>query len=260
MLSDREPRRRRGDPRPDEGEGPVLLEHEGRNRRRPPRPVPGRADTTPGGIGSARRIACELLRRCAARIAIGRLSATDVALRGTTRPRAAAALDRALRQAQLTDRLAAVEEHRFFDIRTPSSGTRGGRRRRRAIGASTCAIASGTQCGRRRRGADRPRCVPGSQQLLQRHVRVGRGCSARRGGLLGRQQVARGDVAHVDQVEAGVDVGGEPAGEEVDDDLPCRRRLDVAVADGCRGADHHHRQPRAQAASTSRSASSLLRL
>ena len=51
-----------------------------------------------------------------------------------------------------------------------------------------------------------------------------------------------GDVAHVDQVEAGVDIRGEPAGQEVDDDLSRRRRLDVAVADGRRGTDHHHRQ------------------
>ena len=69
------------------------------------------------------------------------------------------------------------------------------------------------------------------EQLLQRQVAVGEDVALADASAFGGQQVPRGDVADVDQVEAGVDVRRESARQEVDDNLSGRRRLDVPVAD-----------------------------
>jgi hypothetical protein len=55
--------------------------------------------------------------------------------------------------------------------------------------------------------------------------------------FLGGEDVADGDIADVDPVEAGVEVGGHFAVEEVDDDAAGGGGFDVAGADGSAGID-----------------------
>ena len=44
-----------------------------------------------------------------------------------------------------------------------------------------------------------------------------------------------GAILHVDEVEAGIQVGGHPAVQKIDDDLAGRRRLDVQCPTGVDG-------------------------
>ena len=51
------------------------------------------------------------------------------------------------------------------------------------------------------------------------------------------EEVALGNVSHVDEVEAGFDVGGHFATEEAQDDVACGSRFDVVGADGGGGVN-----------------------
>src|SRR6516165_1149943 len=70
------------------------------------------------------------------------------------------------------------------------------------------------------------------ENLAQRHVLTAENVALTDAPALERQQVARGDIIDVHDVEAGVYIGGRPARGGVHDHLSGRRRLDIARPDG----------------------------
>ena len=63
------------------------------------------------------------------------------------------------------------------------------------------------------------------------------------GALVESQQVAGGDIVHMDDVEAGIHIGGHAAGGGIVDHAAGGGGLDVAGADRGRRVDDHRRQP-----------------
>ena len=155
-------------------------------------------------------------------------------------------------------------------------------RRRRTSGAWTCGRSRARRRGgrpgeraralstrRRRRAGSSAAGAPSapgrpvseasaSRISFRRHVAVAEDVSLAGSPLLRRREVARRDVAHVDEVQSRVDVSGHLPVQEVDDQLPRRRRLDVELADRRRRVDDDDRQaPSPPSSSATRSASYL---
>ena len=127
---------------------------------------------------------------------------------------------------------------RLRAMSAPSSGARGSRPSiRPSMISSTAATAVATACGRRNRGRRR-RCSPARRGSAQRHVLVAQDVAPPRRAARAPGG-ARRHVADVHQVQAGVDVGRHPSGEEVGHDPAGWGRRVVARAHG-RGRVHHH--------------------
>src|SRR4026209_1704213 len=50
------------------------------------------------------------------------------------------------------------------------------------------------------------------------------------------------DIAHINQIEASVHIGGHFALQEIDEDLPCWRGFDIPRTNGSSRIHDHHRQ------------------
>ena len=130
---------------------------------------------------------------------------------------------------------------RLRAISAPSSGASGSRPSMRpSMVSSTAATAMARAWGIRTRGGAAA-AEPGQQpqDLAQGHVLVAQDVAAAGPPALQREAVAGGDVADVNQVEAGVNVGGHAAGQEVGDDAARRGGGVVARPDGRGRVDHH---------------------
>ena len=250
-------------PRSDEGRGPVpLQERSPRPRRRASARRPcSRARHLRADSGTARRMPASS-SGIAARIATGPASATDVTRAcETTRRRARAAPRRGS---------AAGPAHARRASRRSTSGasTSARSRARSAAALPGDARPARVRTPRRRAGSSGAGGRSGPEasveprerveDLLQAHVAVAQDVALARPSLLGGREMARRDVAHVDQVQPGVDVGRHPAIEKVDDHLAGRRGLDVALADRSRRVHDHDRQaPSRPSRAATRSASYL---
>ncbi len=131
---------------------------------------------------------------------------------------------------------------RLRAMRTPSTVTRVGRPVSLAYSSATYATGSTAACGSRMRGGLRPAsCAMSRQDLAQCHVLAAENVALADAAAIERQQVARGDIVDVHDVESGVDVSRRPAAGGIEHDLTGGSRLDVSRPDRRRGVDDHDR-------------------
>ena len=109
---------------------------------------------------------------------------------------------------------------RCVDMRTLSIETWGARPDTRANAESMAAAANGIQCGSFTVGDGSPVSVESASRIsFSVMLRCAEDVALAGFSLLGREEVARCDVAHVDEVQPRVHVGGHLAIQEVHDHL-----------------------------------------